>query len=437
MEGDDPIMAEAMKCGQQAFEVHLPPELIAAELEPNRVELPRRTPAEHIRWALDHPIDSAPLKELVKAGDKVCLVISDVTRRWQSPETYIPLLVEELESAGVRDEDILIISATGTHRRQTPEEHAGLVTRAVYDRITLVDHVCTDEENLTYVGTTTRGTPVWLDKRALACDKIILTGGVVYHFMAGFGGGRKSILPGIAGRETIMKNHNLALNPGLGAGSNPEVRSANMNASNPVHADMVEACSMVSPAFLVNVVVNDDQQIIAAFAGNWLTAHRAACDLVDRMYGVPAKEKTPLVIASAGGFPKDLNFYQTIKTLSNALEMVEEGGTIILVTQSQEGFGNADTQRQIAGFNTMLEREKDLRENFSIGAFIGYLFAESAEKYHMIVVTGMDQSDFGTANIHAVKTLDEALDLSRRLNGGKDLRATLMPHGANTLPKFQ
>ena len=313
----------------------------------------------------------------------------------------------------------------------------GLVTKAVYDRITLVDHVCTDEENLTYVGTTSRGTPVWLDKRAMACDKIILTGGVVYHFMAGFGGGRKSILPGIAGRETIMKNHNLALNPGLGAGSNPEVRSANLSDSNPVHADMMEACSMANPTFLVNVVVNDNQEIIAAFAGNWVTAHRAACDLVDRMYGVPAREKTPLVIASAGGYPKDLNFYQTIKTLSNALEVVADGGTIILVTKSQEGFGNADTQRQIAGFPTMLEREKDLRENFSIGAFIGYLFAESAEKYHVIAVTGMDQKNFGPSKIHVVKTLDEALALSRELNGGKDLRATLMPHGANTLPKFQ
>ena len=412
------MVIEPMKCGTEEFEVHLPEELIAAELEPNRVELPQRTPAEHIRWALDHPVDSAPLKELVKAGDKVCIVISDVTRRWQSPETYIPVLIAELESAGIRDEDMLIISATGTHRRQTPEEHMGLVTKEVYERIELVDHVCTDEENLSYVGTTSRGTPVWLDKRALACDKIILTGGVVYHFMAGFGGGRKSILPGIAGRETIMKNHNLALNPGLGNGSNPQVRSANMNATNPVHADMMEACS------------------IAAFAGNWITAHRAACDLVDRMYGVPAKEKTPLVIASAGGFPKDLNFYQTIKTLSNALEVVDEGGTIILVTRSQEGFGNGDTQRQIAGFATMVEREKDLRENFSIGAFIGYLFAESAEKYHMIVVTGMDQADFGTSKIHVVKTLDQALALSRELNGGKDLRATLMPHGANTLPKF-
>lgn len=96
------MVIEPMKCGTEEFEVHLPEELIAAELEPNRVELPQRTPAEHIRWALDHPVDSAPLKELVKAGDKVCIVISDVTRRWQSPETYIPVLIAELESAGIR-----------------------------------------------------------------------------------------------------------------------------------------------------------------------------------------------------------------------------------------------------------------------------------------------------------------------------------------------
>ena len=430
-------MAEAMKYGKEEFAVTLPAEKIAAELEPNRVELPQRTVAEHIRYALAHPVDSAPLDQLVHAGETVCIVISDVTRRWQSPETYLPILIEELEKAGIRDEDMLILSATGTHRRQTREEHVGMVTEAVYDRIRVVDHQCEDTENLTYVGTTSFGTPVWLDKRALECDHIILTGGVVYHFMAGFGGGRKSILPGIAGRETIMKNHNLALNPGLGNGSNPQVRSANMNANNPVHADMMEACSMANPTFLVNVVVNDDQQVIAAFAGNWITAHRAACDLVDRMYGVPAKEKTPLVIASAGGFPKDLNFYQTIKTLCNALEVVEDGGTIILVTKSQEGYGSPDTQKQIAGYPTMVDREKALRENFSIGAFIGYLFAECAETHHMIVVTSMKQEEFGTARIHAVQTLDEALALSRELNGGRDLRATLLPHGANTLPKFQ
>ena len=138
--------------------------------------------------------------ELVKPGETVCIIISDVTRRWQSPETYIPILVEELEQAGIRDEDMLILSATGTHRTQTQEEHIGLVTQAVYDRIRVEDHVCTDQENLVHVGDTSRGTPVWLDKRAMACDHIVLTGGVVYHFMAGFGGGRKSVLPGISGR---------------------------------------------------------------------------------------------------------------------------------------------------------------------------------------------------------------------------------------------
>ncbi len=430
-------MAEAMHYGKTSFPVTLAPEEIAAELEPNAVELEQKTVPELVRDALAHPIDSKPLKELVKPGESVCIIISDVTRRWQSPETYIPIVVEELESAGIRDEDILILSATGTHRRQTPEEHMGLVTEAVYRRIRVEDHVCTDEDNLQMVGTTSYGTPVLLDKRALACDHIVLTGGVVYHFMAGFGGGRKSILPGIAGRETIMKNHNLALNPGLGNGSNPEVRSANMTDSNPVHADMMEACAMAKPSFLINVVVDDNQKIIGVFAGNWITAHRAACDLVDRMYGVPAKEQTELVIASAGGYPKDLNFYQTIKTLSNALVVAKEGGTIILVTKSDEGFGNDDTQRQIAGYETMLEREKDLRENFSIGAFIGYLFAEAGEKYNMIAVTDIPQADFGTAKIHVVSTLDEALELAREYHGGKLPRATLMPHGANTLPKMQ
>ena len=430
-------MAEAMKYGHEEFEVHLPAELIAAELEPNHVDLPQRTVAEHIHYALEHPIDSRPLKELVKPGETVCIIISDVTRRWQAPETYIPILVEELESAGIRDEDMLILSATGTHRRQTVEEHIGLVTKAVYDRIRLVDHQCTEEEYLKYVGTTSRGTPVWLDKRALKCDHIILTGGVVHHFMAGFGGGRKSILPGIAGQETIMKNHNLALNPGLGAGSNPEVRSANLTDSNPVHADMMEACAMADPTFLINVVVNDNQEIISAFAGNWITAHKAACNLVDQMYRVSVKERTPMVIASAGGYPKDLNFYQSIKTLRNAEEVVEDGGTIILITKSDEGIGSDDVERILSAYPTMLEREKALRADFSIGALTGYLYAEAAENYHLIVVTSLSQDQFGSAKVHVVKTLDEALALSRTLNGGKDLRATLMPHGANTLPKLQ
>ncbi|MDD3218701.1 MAG: nickel-dependent lactate racemase [Lachnospiraceae bacterium] len=331
-----------------------------------------------------------------------------------------------------------MISATGTHRCQTKEEHMGLVTEEIYNRIKLVDHQCTDEENLKYMGTTTRNTPVWLDSRAIACDRLILTGGVVYHFLAGYGGGRKSIVPGIAGRETIMKNHNLALNPGFGSGSNPNVRSAVMDERNPFHMDLMEAAAMAHPDFLLNVVVDDEQKIIGAFAGNYIEAHKEACKLVDSIYGVYVKEKTPLVIASAGGYPKDLNLYQTSKTICNALEVVSEGGTIILISKCSEAFGDADCERLINGYPDMLEREKSLRENFSIGAYIGYLFAESAEKYNLIIVTDLSQESFGTARIHAVKSLDEAMDKAKELNGADwEPKTTLLPHGANTLPKFE
>ena len=338
---------------------------------------------------------------------------------------------------GNPDISVRLLVATGFHRLTTRKELTSKLGEGIVNSEEIIVHDAFDPDSNVRIGVLPSGAPLVIDRAAVETDLLISEGFIEPHFFAGFSGGRKSVLPGIAGRETIMKNHNLALNPGLGAGSNPEVRSANLSDSNPVHADMMEACAMVKPTFLINVVVDDNQKIISAFAGNWITAHKAACDLVEKMYGVAAKEKTPMVIASAGGYPKDLNFYQTIKTLCNALEVVEDGGTIILVTKSDEGFGNDDTERQIAGYETMLDREKALRENFSIGAFIGYLFAESAEKHHLIAVTGIPQEQFGTAKIHAVKTLDEALELSRQLNGGKDLRATLLPHGANTLPKLK
>ncbi|WP_306574077.1 nickel-dependent lactate racemase [Anaerotruncus massiliensis (ex Togo et al. 2019)] len=427
-----------MKYSSIAFDVPIREELIAAELESNRVPLPKMTPEEHIRDALAHPIGTGTLDTVVEAGETVCVVIPDTTRKWQSPAIYVPILVEELNACGVRDEDILIVSATGTHRRQTREEWAGLVGEEILGRVRCEDHVCTDDANLKFMGVTSRGTPVWLNAHAMACDKLILTGGAVYHFLAGYGGGRKYVLPGIAGRETIMKNHNLALNEGFGSGSNPMVRSANLTGSNPFHADMAEAAELAKPCFLLNVVADGDFNIIRAFAGDYIEAHAAACKLVDDIDGVYVEERTPLVIASAGGYPKDINLYQTSKTLSNARAVVADGGTMILLSECRESFGDADCARQICGFDNMLDRERDLRENFSIGAYVGFLFCESAERYRFIMVTDIPKEKFANTKIHAVKTLGEALALAKELNGGSlELRTTLLPHGANTLPKFR
>ena len=427
---------ESMKYSDTEFAVSLDPGQVVAEVHANAVNLPKRTVWEHIEYALDHPIGAGPIEEAVKPGEKVCIIISDTTRRWQQPSTYLPVLVERLNKAGIPDEDMLILCATGTHRKQTEEEHISLVGEDLYRRIRFIDHQCDDKEHLTYMGTTSRGTPVWLDSYAMACDKIILTGGVVYHFLAGFGGGRKSIVPGIAGRETINTNHNNALNKGLGSGSNPRACNGNMTDSNPFHSDLMECAAFAKPAYLLNVVVDDNYQIVGAFAGDWRAAHAAATKLVQQLDGVPIPRRTQLVIASAGGYPKDINLYQTSKTLSNALAAVAPGGTMILLSECREGFGDPDCEAQICNYDTMADREKDLRADFSIGGFVGFLFAETSENYHLILVTDLPRERFARTKIQVARTLDEALALAAACNGGSldGVETTLMPHGGSTFP---
>ena len=427
---------ERMKYSDTSFEVHLDSRQVLTEVHANAVNLPKHTVRGHIEYALDHPIGAGPIEQAVRPGDKVCILISDVTRRWQQPAAYLPILVERLNRAGIPDEDLLILCATGTHRAQTEEEHISLVGEDLYRRIRFIDHRCDDKEHLTYMGTTSRGTPVWLDSYAMSCDKIILTGGVVYHFLAGFGGGRKSIVPGIAGRETINTNHNNALNKGLGSGSNPLVCNGNMNETNPFHSDLMECAAFAKPAYLLNVIVDDSYQIVGAFAGDWREAHAAAAEAVKQLDGVPVPHRAPLVISSAGGYPKDINLYQTSKTLSNALAAVAPGGTMILLSQCREGFGDADCEAQICAFGTMEEREKTLRADFSIGGFVGFLFAETAENYHLILVTDIPEERFARTNIHAVRTLDEALALAAQGFGGSvdGVETILMPHGGSTFP---
>ena len=426
-----------MKYGDKEFSVELGSGLIAAELHSNTVALPKKSALEHINEALDNPSGSPRLEEMLKPGQTVCIVVPDSTRLWQSPNVYVPAVVARLNKCGIRDADIRILTATGSHRPMSREEHIAIVSEDIYNRIGVVDHKCRESADMVKAGVTSHGTEVWFNRHAMECDHIILTGGVVYHFLAGYGGGPKYLLPGIASYETIQRHHNLALNKGFGSGSNAAVRSANMENSNIFHTDLEEAALLAKPSFLLNVVVDDNYNIIKAVAGDMVQAHREACSLVDAIDGVNVAERTPLVIASAGGAPKDINFYQTIKTLANALAVVSEGGTIIILSACTEGFGSPDTERQIRDFDTMEAREKDLRENFSIGSYVGFLFAESAEKHNLIMVCSMAAADFAKTRIHTVTTLDDALALAKKLNGGKDMRATLLPHGANTLPKLQ
>lgn len=425
-----------MQFGDISWSLEVADEDLVAKLESRAAQPSALSAAEIVRQALAAPIGCAPLREQVSRGDKVCMLVPDVTRLWQSPAVYAPEMVRALNEAGIPDEDITILSATGTHRAQTPEEHVRLLGEDLVRRMRIVDHDCRDTAAMVRVGTTSRGTPVLFNRCAVEADKIVSCCGVVHHFLAGFGGGGKMLLPGVAAYETIQRHHNFALNEGFGSGTNPDVRSANFDDSNIFHADIVEAASMLAPCFSLNVVTGD-HGIVAAFAGHWQKAHLEACRMIDELNAVDIPRRAPLVIASAGGYPKDINLYQTIKLLSNTLAAVEPGGTMILLSRCGEGFGSEDVERQLTAYASMEEREKALRSTFSIGSYVGFLFAEAAEKQTFILVTDMDAACFARTGIIAVRTLDEALDEARCRNGGSlSMKTILMPHGATTLPRL-
>ncbi len=426
-----------MKYGKGKKEFEFPAENVLGVIKPNEINIPNLSQEDIIKEAFENPIASARLREIVKAGDKVCVVIPDITRAWQSPHIYVPLIIDELNKGGIKDDDILLVSATGSHRFQTEEEFKKLVTEDIYKRIKIIDHDCKDEENLVYVGETMRGTPVKLNKKAMECDHLILAGGVIYHFLAGFGGGRKYILPGISGFETIMKNHSYSLNEGLGSGSNPNVKSGNISESNPVHCDMLEAASFARPSFILNVVVNSEKRITHAFAGNYIKAHEAGTQIVESVDGVDICQKAEMVIASACGYPKDINLYQTSKTIFNAVEALKEKGVMIIVSECSEGFGNTSTENMMLNFDNMLDREKNIREEYSIGKGIAYLECEIAEKYHFILVSDIEQKLLNKTKVKVVKTVQEAIDLAYKIKGKKDLKTYMMPYGANTFPKMR
>lgn len=423
-----------LKYGDDKISFAVPSDDILTVIKPSTMEKSEKAGLEIVEDALENPIDSDKLRDLIKEGDRVCVVIPDVTRVWQSPSVYVPPVIDELTEAGVRDEDIVIISATGSHREQTKEEHISLVGEEVYKRITVVDHDCKDDNNLVNIGTTSFGTPVLINKIAFECDHIVLTGGAILHFMAGYGGGRKYILPGIAGYETIMKNHSYSMNEGLGSGSNPETRSGNMTEKNNIHMDMLEAAVMVKPVFILNVVVDSSKKITHAYAGDYISAHKAACEIVKEMDTVTIQQKADMVIASAGGYPKDINFYQTTKTIFNAVEAVKANGTLIIAAENREGFGSVDTEYMITQFCDMLSTEKNIRKKYTIGKFLGFRPLEISEKVNLILVTSMDKEVFKNTKINVEANIEQAIDLGKSLMGMEHPTITVMPYGANTLP---
>jgi lactate racemase len=404
-------------------------ENIIAVLTPQKMPSPPDETAL-VREAVQAPINSPVLADLVRPGETACIVVGDMTRLWARHHILLPVILEELNRGGVRDEDITIVSATGAHREQTREEHILLVGEEAVRRVRVVDHNCLAEDLVSY-GETSRGTPVRINKEVARADRVILTGGIVYHFLAGYGGGKKSLMPGVSDYQGIMANHRLALNA-RGPGLNPAVAAGKV-AGNPLAEDMLEAANMVGVDFIVNTIVNEEHKIARVVAGAMTEAHARGCALVDHHYGVPIREKADLVIASCGGYPKDINMYQSYKTVHNIIPALKRGGVGIVLTESREGIGSELFQKICSGFSCNEDREADLRSNFDIAGFMGYTQLRWAQEHRLLAVTDLPGDQILELNMIPAKTLEEALHMAQAWLP-KDFRAYIMPEGSTTFP---
>lgn len=422
-------MELSLKYGQQSFKLNF---------DYNNIKIINSLPSTGIKneevilqRAIENPIDSPRLKGIVKPDEDICIIIPDVTRLWQKPSVYLPYIVRELEEAGVKDSNIHFLCALGTHRKQTLEEHKLILGEELFNRFKVMDHDCRDNNNLEYVGTTSFGTEVYLNKFALQCKHIILTGGIVFHDMAGFGGGRKGILPGISGYSTVMQNHALSLNPDR-SGINSKVRTALMD-GNPFNDDMMEAAEFVKPSFLFNVIMDSEGNFSAAVAGNYITAHKRGCEILKSVDSSSIDDEADVVIASCAGYPKDIDFYQASKALSNAVEALKEGGTIILLAECIEGLGHGDMESIFYDFKDNAAREAEVRREYTIAKFISFMICEIAAKYNIILVSSMKAGSLDCCNIKITATLEEALKYAKKSIKDANL-IYLIPTAGSTLP---
>ena len=385
------------------------------------------------REALEKPFDSPPLREIVRPGEKVVVTVSDITRGWQRNDRVLPVLLETLNEAGVPDANITILIVVGAHRLNTEAEFVELCGKEVCHRVRVVNHDCWDEKNMVYLGKTSRGTEVSVNRIAREVDKLILTGGVIYHYMAGYGGGRKSVLPGLSSIKTIRQNHLWAMGPALGSGSNPRAASGRTQ-RNELHEDMMEIAGFVKPDFIVNTVPNLNGEIAGVFAGNWVSAWTEATKLVDEIFGVEIEEKADIVIATAGGYPKDINLYQTGKTMDNACYAMKRGGVAIIlsecpdITEPREFF-------QWLEYPSALELEKALRENFTIAGWVALKEVECNGHGPFVLLTRQENFAFiRQTPFTMVSSMEEALRVACEQCGTQNPKVTVMPQGANTLP---
>jgi nickel-dependent lactate racemase len=394
------------------------------------VESPRPAPLPDpegaIRAALLVPIGSPPLAEIARGRKDAVVVISDLTRPVPNG-LVLPPVLDTLEGAGISRQRIEILVGTGLHRPNTREELVAMTSRAIVDRYRIRNHVARNPDEHRHLGKTSRGTEIWLDRGYLEADLKVVTGLIEPHLMAGFSGGRKGVAPGLAGVETMRSAHGPAMleeriGPGILEG-------------NPFHQDLLEIARRAGVDFLVNVSIDRGRRLTGVFAGDLEKAHAEGVRRVEHEVRVDLDAPADVVVTAAGGYPLDATYYQSIKALIGALNVVRRGGTIILAAALSEGIGSADFQRLLGEMKDGDEFMARIRSPgfFSIDQWMVQHLCQVLRKAGVTLVTGgLDDAAVGRLFVTPAPSVEEALVRALRRHGPA-ARVAVVPEGPYVL----
>ncbi|MGI6545642.1 MAG: nickel-dependent lactate racemase [Fastidiosipilaceae bacterium] len=416
-------MEVSLNYAKTQLNLDIPDHNLMAVLTPNEVEI-NSTGIDEVRRSLEQPIGAPRLSEVVKPGESICIVTSDITRPLPSYKVLPPVL-DELNKAGVEDKDIFVVFGLGAHRSHTEEEKRNLVGAEVYDRIRCIDSDPSGK-NCKNMGTTKNGTV--LDVFAPVCDadRVITLGNVEFHYFAGYSGGAKAIMPGVSTHDAIQMNHRMMVRPDAKAGKME---------GNPIREEMDDIANYVHIDYIVNVVLNEKKEIVYSAAGHHVKAHRDACAFLDRLYKKELDKPADIVIVSPGGFPKDINVYQAQKALDNAKHAVRDGGVVIWVGACTEGLGEEKFEEWMLNYKPDEMVEK-IQQDFVLGGHKAAAIAMVQQKARVMLVSDLSEEFVESINLDYQPDLQTAFDTAIK-EMGEDASVIVMPYGGSTLPSVK
>jgi len=392
---------------------------------------PHPDPQKTVAHALDNPLGGVTLEGLCRPGDRVACVVPDLTRRAAVRE-YLPPLLQRLSEIGVKPGDVTIIVALGIHRPLNEGELCELVGEKVRDEYRVVNHDPDGEKTNIFVGTTDAGIQVQVNREVARADRVLLTGGIAYHYFAGYGGGRKSLLPGVSSRSACEAHHKLVV--AWRRGELKGVLAPGVLRENPVHRQMLQACSFIPPIFVLNVVTEPEEgRIIAASAGELDAAHLDACRKYDSWFRKEVPAPSKLVIAGIGGYPKDVNFVQAHKGLFAAHQAVAMDGAVILAADCEEGTGHADF---LDWFHRCHSREKwldELEARYQINGQTAFSTWLRVTSVPTVLVSSLKGPEVERMGMIPADNIGEALNAAKQILGVLPV-PLIIPDAGDVLP---